>query len=401
VIKNIVFTGGPCSGKTQMIQKLKEKYEYLGYQVLIVSETATELINCGMKWWDKSLDKYYIQEAIFKLQLEKENVMKELATKYNNDVIIFYDRGLLDGKGYIESENYEKICFSNNLDINKIYMRYDVVLHLDTISKLDAKMFNHDSNSARKSNVEQSISFNQSTFDSWKEYPNFHHILAEEHFDNKIKRVNDILDIELIKGKIPITISGNLGSGKSTVGQELAKYLNFNVYQIGDLMRILAKKNGMDINDFNIYLKDNKEIDSFVNDEIIKISNNNPRSIFISRIAWYLIPDSFKVYLHTEENVAVKRILSDNKRKNEVYYSADEALSKMKYRFENSRQRFIENYNIDIIRESNYDLYVDTTNMTITEVRDLIIESYLKKHYERNINYEKILNNNRYENKNT
>ena len=47
-IKKIVITGGPCSGKSTMLNLIENTFKEKGYKVLIVSETATELIRGGI-----------------------------------------------------------------------------------------------------------------------------------------------------------------------------------------------------------------------------------------------------------------------------------------------------------------------------------------------------------------
>ena len=42
-IKKIVITGGPCSGKSTMLNLIENTFKEKGYKVLIVSETATEI----------------------------------------------------------------------------------------------------------------------------------------------------------------------------------------------------------------------------------------------------------------------------------------------------------------------------------------------------------------------
>ena len=54
-----------------------------------------------------------------------------------------------------------------------------------------------------------------------------------------------------------ITISGSPGSGKSTIGQLLAKKLGFKRYSLGDLQRRLAKDNGMTIEQWNEFCYNN------------------------------------------------------------------------------------------------------------------------------------------------
>lgn len=53
-ITKIVVTGDPCAGKTTALSRIVKEFSEIGYQVLCVPETATELIlggvtpaNCG------------------------------------------------------------------------------------------------------------------------------------------------------------------------------------------------------------------------------------------------------------------------------------------------------------------------------------------------------------------
>ena len=50
-ITKIVITGGPCAGKTTALSWIMNSFTEKGYVVLIVPETATELINGGVAPW--------------------------------------------------------------------------------------------------------------------------------------------------------------------------------------------------------------------------------------------------------------------------------------------------------------------------------------------------------------
>ena len=47
-ILKIVITGGPCAGKTSALRRIKERYSKLGFEVVHIPETATELISGGI-----------------------------------------------------------------------------------------------------------------------------------------------------------------------------------------------------------------------------------------------------------------------------------------------------------------------------------------------------------------
>ena len=93
-LTKIVITGGPCAGKTTAIERVKLYYQNLGYCVLVVAETPTEIIKSGITL--EEFGKIPFQKAIINLQIQKEKIVLEaLPTKLNKDVIILYDRGII------------------------------------------------------------------------------------------------------------------------------------------------------------------------------------------------------------------------------------------------------------------------------------------------------------------
>lgn len=50
-ITKIVITGGPCAGKTTAMSWIQSNFTKMGYTVLFVPETATELITGGVAPW--------------------------------------------------------------------------------------------------------------------------------------------------------------------------------------------------------------------------------------------------------------------------------------------------------------------------------------------------------------
>lgn len=173
-----------------------------------------------------------------------------------------------------------------------------------------------------------------------------------------------------------ITISGNLGSGKTTLSKFLADALDMKIYASGDIMRQQAEKNGMDINEFNKFLLSHPEYDKLVDAEIVHLANSFDNLIFVSRIAWYFIPSAFNIFLYVNDEIGAKRILADQLRISEKYENYTEALKSIKKRFTMSRNRFYEVYGIDICDNNNYDLYLDTTNMSMEEVKNKILKEY-------------------------
>ena len=77
-IHKIVITGGPCAGKTTAMSWVQNAFTSMGFTVLFVPETATELISNGVAPWTcgSNLD---FQQCQVRLQLEKERLFRQAA----------------------------------------------------------------------------------------------------------------------------------------------------------------------------------------------------------------------------------------------------------------------------------------------------------------------------------
>ena len=67
-ITKIVITGGPGGGKSTAMDKIKERFSPKGYKVLLIHETATELISGGIAPWTCGTNLDY-QKCQMKLQM--------------------------------------------------------------------------------------------------------------------------------------------------------------------------------------------------------------------------------------------------------------------------------------------------------------------------------------------
>lgn len=197
-MKKIVFTGGPSAGKSKVIERLKEYYTRLGYNVFIIPETSTEIISTGFKWWDNLIETNVYQKLIFKYQLDKENnIITAIEESNINDVIILLDRGLMDGKAYMEAEDFEYMAEKYAFSETNIFMRYDAVIYLESVSISFPELFSNENNKARKSNVEQAKVFDEKVKEVWKRHHRFIQIKAcktfEEKYENVLKELQTII----------------------------------------------------------------------------------------------------------------------------------------------------------------------------------------------------------------
>lgn len=129
----IAFSSGACAGKTTMLPALKEKLGKYHYNVIIVPEAATQLLNEGL------LPDANFQFEIAKRQLLNEENAERLAQKMTNDnyneTIILYDRSFICNQAYCSETVFNRMV--EELNLGDIYERYDACIHLETGAKFE------------------------------------------------------------------------------------------------------------------------------------------------------------------------------------------------------------------------------------------------------------------------
>ncbi len=174
-----------------------------------------------------------------------------------------------------------------------------------------------------------------------------------------------------------ISLAGDLASGKGTVSKILMEELKYGVYRNGEYARGLAKQMGLDITGFNKYVANHPEIDQQIEKSASEYAKNHDNFIIDARLGWYAVPESFKVYLKVDIDVAAKRAFEDQNRKGtENFATVEEQKQDMIERYNLENERYWQVYHIRKDDMNNYDLVVDTTNLTPNEVADKIKKAY-------------------------
>lgn len=176
-----------------------------------------------------------------------------------------------------------------------------------------------------------------------------------------------------------ITMSGELASGKGTVTELLSKELNYEIYRNGAYFRQLAKEKGMDVTTFNEYVKQYPEIDRQIEKSAAEYAKTHTNLIVDARLGWYVVPNSFKVYLVVDIDIAANRAFNDPNRKDtESFQTVEEQKRDMEERYRLENERYFNLYGVHKEDKSNYDLVIDTSHMTPEEVKNKIITEYYK-----------------------
>ena len=165
-----------------------------------------------------------------------------------------------------------------------------------------------------------------------------------------------------------ITITGHLGSGKSTVAKILAEKLGWQYYSTGMAQRLIAQKRGVSTTELMQLAITDPSIDA----EIDGVYQNPPWGrnpcVVDSRLAFHFIPYSLKVCLQVDTATAAERIFAEKERLSEHYTNEEEALAYLQKRYALEKKHFLDLYQLDITDLTQFDLVIDTTHLNPDDV---------------------------------
>lgn len=173
-----------------------------------------------------------------------------------------------------------------------------------------------------------------------------------------------------------ITITGNLGSGKSTIGKLLSEKYDFEIYSTGKVQRELASKMNLTTLELNQLMMSDRKYDHMIDDETARISrvNKDNNIIFDSRLAWHFVEHSFKVFVSVSLDEAAKRIMNDQRGSVEKYTSLEEAKNLLAERAKTECIRYKDIYNLNYMDFSNYNLVIDSTYCDSETIAEIVME---------------------------
>ncbi len=192
VVESIVLTGGPCGGKSSALTHLKASLESRGWRVLIVPETATDLITSGVSIQSFESPQDF-QKLNVKYMTEKHDLYFKAAEKMSKDkpTVIIFDRGINDCMTYAGKEALTRLLDENGLTPIKARDRYGAVFHLTTAADGAPDYYITSNNSARTETPEEAIKLDRITLSCWIGHPHLRIIGNDCDFNAKLKRLTD------------------------------------------------------------------------------------------------------------------------------------------------------------------------------------------------------------------
>ena len=170
-----------------------------------------------------------------------------------------------------------------------------------------------------------------------------------------------------------ISISGQAGSGKSSVAEHLSKFLRLKHYSMGDLRRKMAKDRNITLAELNEMGEIRDFTDKEVDEYQVELSNKENNFIIDGRLSYHFIPNSIKIFLKAHIRTRSERVYEDE-REEEKFRDLGDSIASLIEREKSDQERYLKYYNLNCTNELQYDLVIDTTQLSITEVSNEIIK---------------------------
>jgi len=171
-----------------------------------------------------------------------------------------------------------------------------------------------------------------------------------------------------------LTVSGLIGSGKTSVCRELSGLTGWRVVSAGTILRRMAEDRGLSVIELNEIAKTDESIDKLIDDQLIALRDSIESLIVDSRLAWHFIPSSYKVHLIVDTSIAANRVFNAQ-RSDESYATPEAAYAANAQRQTIENERFKQYYGIDCEDRSNYDLILDSSATMPAELAARMFEA--------------------------
>lgn len=174
-----------------------------------------------------------------------------------------------------------------------------------------------------------------------------------------------------------ITLTGNLGSGKSTLSKILETEYGYEIFSTGKVIRQIAEEQGVNVLEMNKRMEKDHKYDHMIDDTTARISREqkDKKILFDSRLAWNFVEASFKVFLSVSLPVAAARVLGDASRGTvEAYVSVEECMASLRERAATEDRRYKEIYGIEYFNYANYNLVLDSSDCAPEVLAKILVQ---------------------------
>lgn len=173
---------------------------------------------------------------------------------------------------------------------------------------------------------------------------------------------------------INIALSGDVGTGTTTLGRNLANSLGWRHVNAGDYFRAWHKEHGIPLENTHDVPP---EVDRELDERFARDMRSVAQTVFESHLAGWLARDqakTYKILCIADPAVTMPRIAAREG------LTVDEVTDISALRSQRLNQKFLDLYGVEFPYDPSYfDLTIDTTHLSVGEVLDSALRSFLKQ----------------------
>ena len=163
-----------------------------------------------------------------------------------------------------------------------------------------------------------------------------------------------------------VTVSGEIGAGKSTVARALARALRLRYLSAGDIFREEARRRGMSLTALGRLAEQDPSLDKSLDEKQMQAARGGD-ILVDSRLSGWLIDGDLRIWLKAPLPVRASRVASRDG------VPHDEALRDVQEREEGERRRYRTTYGIDLTNLTRYHIIVDTGMWSADDIVDVLL----------------------------
>lgn len=180
-LPRIVLTGGPCSGKSTIIDALRDVFAKTVY---VVPETATMVIGgLGAQLPEHRMGKRHFNRELSNIQRSMEH-LAEMQARAEGKRALLLDRAVPDNGAYLDG-GLSELAEILRTDIESEYGRHDLVLCLGMPPKEHYET-SRGNNKARSETYELAQFRHALVEGIWEKHPRYHHIPYDGAWSTKL-----------------------------------------------------------------------------------------------------------------------------------------------------------------------------------------------------------------------
>ncbi len=173
-----------------------------------------------------------------------------------------------------------------------------------------------------------------------------------------------------------VTVSGEIGAGKSTVAQSLAQALGLRYLSGGEIFREEARRRGLSLEALGRVAEQDQTIDRKLDAMQVEAARAG-RILIDSRLSGWLIDADLRVWLRAALPVRADRVASRDGT------SLEDASRAIEAREASERRRYRETYQIDLTDLGRYHVVLDTGTWSAGEIVEALLALTRRFHSER------------------